>query len=141
MPRVDVRVAGALAGGLAGLAIAIAIAIALPLPARPRPDAAAPLPADPVTVEVREMAFVPGRIEAPAGAFTLRIGNAGSLEHDFSVEALRISPNVRPGETIEVAIEAAPGVYEVYCSLPGHREAGMAATLVVGPVVAAPAEP
>lgn len=86
-----------------------------------------------VAITLREMAFSPGRIEVPAGAVSVRIINAGSLEHDFSVDALQISPNVRPGSTVEYSFVAAPGEYPVYCSLPGHREAGMAGTLVVVP--------
>ena len=64
---------------------------------------------------------------------SITLVNAGSLEHDFSIDALRISPNVRPGQTVRIVIDAPPGEYPVYCSLPGHREAGMAATLVVSP--------
>lgn len=131
MGEIDARIAAATA-----VAIAAFIAAATIIPGnRPVVDVpSTPVsPAAPVTVTVQEMAFIPGRIEVPAGRITLQLTNAGSLEHDFSVDALHISPNVRPGETVEVTFDAKPGEYAVYCSLPGHKDAGMAATLAVEP--------
>ncbi|HYO30605.1 MAG TPA: plastocyanin/azurin family copper-binding protein, partial [Thermomicrobiales bacterium] len=62
---------------------------------------------------------------------SLEFRNTGNLEHDWSVDALAFSPNVRPGQTAVAELLVPAGTYEVYCSLPGHREAGMVATLEV----------
>lgn len=85
-----------------------------------------------VAVELADLTFAPASVTIPAGrAVTLDLRNAGNLEHDWSVDALRLSPNVAPGQATSLAISAPAGVYEVYCSLPGHREAGMVGRLEV----------
>ena len=85
----------------------------------------------PVVVTMSEMLYQPRRIVVRGPEVTLELRNAGSLEHDFSIDALRLSPNVRPGQSETVTFSAAPGSYEVYCSIRGHRQAGMVAELVV----------
>jgi uncharacterized cupredoxin-like copper-binding protein len=80
-----------------------------------------------------EMFFWPDVIHAAGDTVDLALVNRGSLEHDFSIDELRLSPNVRPGQTIGISFGAVPGRYEVYCSLPGHREQGMTAELIVHP--------
>ena len=64
---------------------------------------------------------------------TIEIVSDAIIEHNFSIDALGIDVAVPPGETVEVTIpaDAAPGEYEFYCKVPGHKEAGMAGTLVV----------
>jgi uncharacterized cupredoxin-like copper-binding protein len=124
MPRPDLRLIAA---------TALLLAIFATVLVTWRPIKPGPTPNPPVAVTLQEMAFVPGRILARQGLISLRLTNAGSLEHDFSSDDHRISPNVRPGETVEFTFEAGPGEYPVYCSLPGHREAGMAASLTVEP--------
>jgi len=90
-----------------------------------------PEAATPVVVMMTEMRYEPTRIVVPGPDVTLELRNVGSLEHDFSIDGLRLSPNVRPGQTQVVTFEAEPGVYQVYCSIRGHRQAGMVAELVV----------
>ena len=91
----------------------------------PSPPGAAP-----IVVEMDDLTFMPPSLTIPAGtAVSLELRNVGNLEHDWSVDALRFSPNVRPGQTEVVELVAPVGDYEVYCSLPGHREAGMVGRL------------
>jgi plastocyanin len=74
---------------------------------------------------------------------TVEMINEGAAEHDFTVDALGVHVPAAPGETVEVTIpaDAAPGEYEFYCSVPGHKAAGMVGTLVVEEgAAAAPAE-
>jgi plastocyanin/mono/diheme cytochrome c family protein len=65
---------------------------------------------------------------------TITMTNDGFLEHDFTVDELGIH-EVTPGNgdtvTITIPEDAASGDYEFYCSVPGHREGGMAGTLTV----------
>ncbi len=92
------------------------------------------VPAEPLMVELFEMAYLPEEIVVPADTPTrLLLRNSGSLQHDFSVDALRVSPDVRPGEERLLEFTAPAGRYEVYCTFPGHRAAGMTAVLIAEP--------
>ncbi len=50
-----------------------------------------------------------------------------------SIDSLKIDVDVNPGETVDIVIPAgtAPGTYDFYCNVPGHKEAGMVGTLIV----------
>jgi len=87
-----------------------------------------------VKIGLSDFAFAPKTIEVPADKkITLVLTNTGSVEHDFSVEALKINvvvpPNGKP-KTQEIGPLKA-GTYDLYCSVAGHKEAGMTAKLVV----------
>lgn len=115
--------------GIAGVASAVALAVLLV--GGSAEDVAHP---GPVVVELAEMAYLPDEIVVPADTATpLLLRNTGSLQHDFSIDALRLSPDVRPGEERPIELTAPAGQYEIYCTFPGHREAGMAAILVAEP--------
>lgn len=89
---------------------------------------------EPIDVELVEMAYLPGKIVVPADTPTrIVLRNTGSLQHDFSIEALRLSPDVRPGEETAIDLTAPAGRYEVYCTFPGHRAAGMTGVLIAEP--------
>jgi len=86
-----------------------------------------------IRVTLSDYAFVPATIEIPAGtAARLVAKNTGSVEHDFTVDKVGyklLSPTGR-----EVSKSIGPlqaGTYEVTCSVAGHVELGMKATLVV----------
>lgn len=67
---------------------------------------------------------------------TFAVRNDRAIEHNFIVEgagAKRIAdiPVIEPGQALEATATVPRGAYTIYCSLPGHREAGMVATLSV----------
>ncbi len=113
-----------------------------------------------VTLNATDIAFDKTRIEVVAGRpVSLTLHNAGVLEHDFSIVELphagEASTTEGEGEmdghdmsnvTEEMDIHVAaptdqsntieftpttPGEYEYYCTVAGHKEAGMVGTLVV----------
>ena len=62
--------------------------------------------------------------------------NPQSIEHDISIESSDGSINqkgnlVANGDVSEVTVDLKPGTYTFYCSVPGHKEAGMSGTLTV----------
>lgn len=63
------------------------------------------------------------------------VKNVGALQHDFSVDALKIADPIDSGASVTVTIpaDAKPGTYEYYCSVPGHKEAGMVGKLTIAP--------
>ena len=87
-----------------------------------------------VTVVARESSFSPSEVRVSAGdTVNLVLENQGSLPHDITIPALGFSLPAAPGATASAALSAArPGTYEFFCSVPGHREAGMTGALGVG---------
>lgn len=90
---------------------------------------------EPLTSEVREIAVSGTEFSFNPNSLTLKQGervrvvftNTGSLPHDFVIEGLGIKTKViGAGETdtIEFTVPASVN-YSFYCSVPGHREAGM----------------
>lgn len=87
---------------------------------------------DQFTVESHDIFFQPTEIEIPANQdVKILLPNLGASPHNFAIDALGVSVDIAPGETAEATINAAPGTYEFYCNVPGHKEAGMVGTLVV----------
>ena len=80
--------------------------------------------------------FEPSEFEVAKGG-TIRVTNRGFLEHDFQVdewEGKEIEKYVLNGETVDVVVpdDAEVGKeYVFYCSVAGHRPAGMEGTLKV----------
>lgn len=76
---------------------------------------------------------IEGDLEARPGTIAFQITNRGSVVHNFSIEGVEgVSPDVNPGEAVSwSAVNVPAGAFEVFCAIPGHREAGMTATLVV----------
>jgi nitrite reductase (NO-forming) len=86
-----------------------------------------------VDVELDEMVVLPASIEVAEGG-TLQVTNAGVAPHDLVVEGTDLAtPMLSSGESAAMSLDGlAPGTYTVFCSVAGHRAAGMEATLVVG---------
>jgi uncharacterized cupredoxin-like copper-binding protein len=105
-------------------------------------------------VALSEFQFDPPTLELPAGALVeLAIENQGSIEHDFSIRRIEADQAYRIGgeppavarrddEDVHLPLLAGgsgtlrlivtePGEYELYCSVSGHRRAGMRTTLTV----------
>ncbi len=107
-----------------------------------------------IDVELRDVAFSVTRLELRADeVIDLALRNTGATDHDFTIEqmpaharALGEQATAHAGHASHFAAHAAPGPgrgttlrlhphargeYVYYCTLPGHREAGMSGTLVV----------
>lgn len=103
------------------------------------PDAAGPAEgtgqdaAGGLTFVATELVFDPVSAEAPAGTVTLRLENQGAIFHDLRIDEVpSFVLEADPGVTDEATVDLEPGAYTLYCSVPGHRDAGMEATLTVG---------
>ena len=86
-----------------------------------------------VSLEARDLSFSPTALEAPAHQpFDLTLHNAGVIVHNVTIDAADLQLVVSPGRTGTKVVEGlAPGTYPFYCSVSGHREAGMTGTLTV----------
>jgi plastocyanin len=67
------------------------------------------------------------------GGHVFRLVNEGGLAHTVTIEEVddRTVVEAGGGETATGDVELEPGTYTYYCSVPGHREAGMEGTLEV----------
>jgi nitrite reductase (NO-forming) len=90
----------------------------------------------PIQIDAAINGFVPGSIEAHEGPIDVTIVNLDAFDHDFTIDELDVQLVLGPNETVEGSFEADSGDYVFYCSIPGHREAGMEGTLSVTPEIA-----
>jgi plastocyanin len=81
------------------------------------------------------LAFEQKDVSAKAGSVTISFDNMQALQHDVKVEdssgkELGGTDLVSSG-TATATVNLTPGTYTFFCSVPGHREAGMEGTLTV----------
>jgi uncharacterized cupredoxin-like copper-binding protein len=81
------------------------------------------------------LAFDQKDVSAKAGNVTIDFDNMQALQHDVKVEdssgkELGGTALVSSG-TATATVNLQPGTYTFFCSVPGHREAGMEGTLTV----------
>jgi uncharacterized cupredoxin-like copper-binding protein len=111
-----------------------------------------------LTVEATDFAYTPASITVPAGQpVTLTLNNTGAVEHDFVVDKINVTdveasdngPAMHhqmggdapdydlhffagAGDTAVLKFTALePGTYEIFCSIEGHKAAGMIGKLIV----------
>lgn len=71
---------------------------------------------------------------AQAGGLTIRSPNEASVEHNIALEGAgvdEVGEVVPEGEVSEIDVDVEAGEYTFYCSVEGHREAGMEGKLTV----------
>lgn len=79
-----------------------------------------------------EMRYTPSRIAVGAGDVPVVLRNEGQVVHDLRIEGKpTFLIEVAAGKTATATWSLGKGRYEIYCSLPGHREAGMEGILEV----------
>lgn len=73
-------------------------------------------------------------LTASAGKVKLVMHNPSQLSHSIAITGNGVNAAgevVGPGGTSTVSASLKPGTYTFYCTVPGHREAGMSGTLTV----------
>jgi len=98
--------------------------------------AASPVPgAREVRVEAFNFGFSPSELHLPKDTeLNLTFANPSSTGtlHDLTVPALGIHVVAAPGETRTIGLKGLPaGRYDAFCSVPGHADMGMRATVIV----------
>ncbi|HEX2699848.1 MAG TPA: multicopper oxidase domain-containing protein [Acidimicrobiales bacterium] len=85
-----------------------------------------------VAVTLTEFAIAPAAAEIAQGG-ALSVTNGGAAVHNLAVEGQDLATAmIDPGGSGRLALgDLAPGVYTMFCQVPGHREAGMETTFHV----------
>ncbi len=114
-----------------------------------------------LSVAMRDIAFEPAELTGPAGeVIEISFRNEGALLHDFTIDGMDADvmemmsgsgagvdmhmddDHDAAARAMHLALDAGqegrmrmrvhePGTYTYYCTVPGHREAGMVGTLTI----------
>ena len=81
-----------------------------------------------------QLKFTSANLSAKAGKVTISFANASPLEHNMTIaqgtQVLGATPTFKGGSKT-LTLNLKPGTYKFFCTVPGHREAGMEGTLTV----------
>ena len=114
-------------------------------------------PATELTLDATDFAYSPLSITVPVDEpVLLTLKNSGNLEHDFVIEKIDVKTDVIKdsgsdahhahgaeanydlhfsAQVVEASViqftVSEPGTYQFFCSVPGHKEAGMVGELIV----------
>jgi uncharacterized cupredoxin-like copper-binding protein len=135
--------------------LAVVFTVLLAACGQSQPAASAP---QTLSVAAKEFAFAPVALTVKVGQpVTIDLQNQGAVEHDWSVHEIEISGEAKSsddaasghmmggtGDEPKLHVAAGiggkgtltftpskPGTYEYYCTVAGHKEAGMVGTLTV----------
>lgn len=78
-----------------------------------------------------DMAFTPDTVAVLAGNVEVIFTNEGQVYHDLRIGEVPFIAEAASGERDEGSVFLEPGTYELFCSIPGHSEAGMVGVLEV----------
>lgn len=83
-----------------------------------------------------QLAYNTKSLKAKAGKVTIAFTNDSPLPHNVTVQSGTSGPTIAAtptfkGGTKTITMTLKPGKYTYYCSVPGHRQAGMLGTLTV----------
>jgi plastocyanin len=81
-----------------------------------------------------QLSYDTKQLSAKAGTVTITMANMSPLEHNVTIAAGSTVLGAIPtfvGGTRTLTLSLKPGTYTFYCSVPGHRAAGMEGTLTV----------
>lgn len=89
---------------------------------------------DAITVIAVDIAYEQEELTMPADTdVEITLVNEGTLQHDFVIEDTDYATELlNGGEEQTITVNLSAGEYVYYCSVPGHRAAGMEGTLTVG---------
>jgi plastocyanin len=69
------------------------------------------------------------------GKYVFEVKNDGKVAHNLTVSGPNVNDahtqNLNPGQSASLRVRLYTGTYHLYCSIPGHRQAGMDTTVTV----------
>jgi len=90
---------------------------------------------DTLQLTTQDMRFGEAELRVQAGQpVTLELDNLDFYGHSFDVDELNLHMHMPAnGRAIVTFTATEARTYNIYCGVPGHREAGMIGTLIVEP--------
>lgn len=72
----------------------------------------------------------------PAATYTFHVVNHGKQPHNLTVAGPAVqnaqTKTLAPGGSADLTVPLRTGTYDLYCSIPGHKQLGMDAKLAIG---------
>jgi plastocyanin len=78
-----------------------------------------------------QLAFVTNKATGTSGEMTVKMANKSSTPHDIVIDGKGKGEVVKDGAVSQFKASFTAGSYTYYCSVPGHRQAGMEGKLTV----------
>jgi plastocyanin len=78
-----------------------------------------------------QLAFVTNQATGTPGQITVKMTNKSGTPHDIVIDGKGKGEVVQGGGTSQFSADFTAGTYTYYCSVPGHRQAGMQGKLTV----------
>jgi mono/diheme cytochrome c family protein len=78
-----------------------------------------------------QLSFATNKASAPPGRLTVEMPNKSGTPHDIVIDGKGKGQVVQNGGVSKFSANFAAGTYTYYCSVPGHRQAGMEGKLTV----------
>jgi nitrite reductase (NO-forming) len=104
-----------------------------------RPATAGGGPAKTLAVELGDLFVRPDRVEVPPGTqLMVEVTNNGDLVHTLNLEGGAGTDRLQPGESQTADFGVIDGDTQAWCTIPGHKEAGMVLTIAVASATAGP---
>jgi uncharacterized cupredoxin-like copper-binding protein len=69
--------------------------------------------------------------ELKAGKITFDVKNDGKIPHDLAIKGGEKTKLIQPGGSAQLSVTLKPGKYHLYCTVPGHEQAGMKIDITV----------
>jgi plastocyanin len=91
-------------------------------------------PSSALRIEAGEFSLSPKDLRAAPGTVAIEYVNVGAIAHTLvidGVSGLKLDVT-SAGDVDKGTVKLEPGTYTLYCDVPGHRQAGMAAPLTIG---------
>lgn len=85
-----------------------------------------------VSVELGDLFIKPASLTvAPGSDVTIEVKNTGGIDHDLTIKGGATTGALKPGTSKTWHVGKVSAALDLLCSIPGHAEAGMRASLVV----------